>query len=185
LGVGWVIWRDHSDLPEELVFHVNYLGGDMPTFALNFSRPAGQIIAQYYNFVRLGFEGYREIQTACYETAQHFASEIRKMGPFEIIHDGNGGLPAVCWTLRDGIDHGFTLYDLSDRLRTRGWQVPAYSMPPNREDLVVQRILIRRGVSGDLTNLLLEDIQRSLKLLMSHPASRNFTASEAGGYNHN
>jgi glutamate decarboxylase len=185
LGVGWVIWRDHSDLPEELVFHVNYLGGDMPTFALNFSRPAGQIVAQYYNFLRLGFEGYRKIQTACYQTAQHFAAEIRKMGPFEIIHDGDGGLPAVCWRLRDGIDHGFTLYDLSDRLRTRGWQVPAYSMPPNREDVVIQRILVRRGVSRDLTDLLLEDIQRSLTLLKKHPVSRNLTATEAGGYNHN
>ena len=185
LGVGWVIWRDHADLPKELVFHVNYLGGDMPTFALNFSRPAGQIVSQYYNFLRLGFEGYRKVQNACYHIAQHFAAELRKMGPFEIIHDGNGGLPAVCWTLRDGGDHGFTLYDLSDRLRTRGWQVPAYSMPPAREDLVVQRILVRHGVTRDLTDLLLEDIHRSLALFKNHPISRNLTKTEAGGYNHN
>jgi glutamate decarboxylase len=185
LGVGWVIWRDHADLPEDLIFRVNYLGGDMPTFALNFSRPAGQIVCQYYNFLRLGFEGYRTIQSACYNTAQHFAAELRNMGPFEIIHDGHGGLPAVCWTLRERSDHGFTLYDLSDRLRTRGWQVPAYSMPPHREDLVVQRILIRHGVSRDLTDLLLEDIQRSLALFKKYPVSRNLTETEAGGYNHN
>jgi glutamate decarboxylase len=185
LGVGWVIWRDHADLPEDLIFRVNYLGGDMPTFALNFSRPAGQIVSQYYNFLRLGFEGYRTIQSACYYTAQHFAAELRNMGPFEIIHDGHGGLPAVCWTLRERADHSFTLYDLSDRLRTRGWQVPAYSMPPHREDLVVQRILIRAGVSRDLTDLLLEDIQRSLALFEKHPVSRNLTETEAGGYNHN
>jgi glutamate decarboxylase len=185
LGVGWVIWRDHTDLPEELVFRVNYLGGDMPTFALNFSRPAGQVVAQYYNFLRLGFAGYRKIQNSCYHTAQHLAAEIQRMGPFQIIHGGDGGLPAVCWTLREANDCGFTLYDLSDRLRSRGWQVPAYAMPPNREDLVVQRVLIRQGVSRDLVDLLLEDIQRSLELLQKHPASRHLTATEAGGYNHN
>ena len=185
LGVGWVVWRDHTDLPEDLIFRVNYLGGDMPTFALNFSRPAGQIVCQYYNFLRLGFEGYRRVQNACYHTAQHLAAEIGKMGPFRIIHDGNGGLPAVCWTLRDSARSHFSLYDLSDRLRARGWQVPAYSMPPNREDLVVQRILVRHGVSRDLGDILLEDIGRSLATLEKHPVSHPLTENEAGGYNHN
>jgi glutamate decarboxylase len=185
LGVGWVVWRDHADLPEDLIFRVNYLGGDMPTFALNFSRPAGQIVCQYYNFLRLGFEGYRRVQNACYHTAQHLAAEIGKMGPFRIIHDGNGGLPAVCWTLTDSARSHFSLYDLSDRLRARGWQVPAYSMPPNREDLVVQRILVRHGVSRDLGDILLEDIGRSLATLEKHPVSHPLTENEAGGYNHN
>ncbi len=185
LGVGWVVWRDHTDLPEDLIFRVNYLGGDMPTFALNFSRPAGQIVCQYYNFLRLGFEGYRRVQNACYHTAQHLAAEIGKLGPFRIIHDGNGGLPAVCWTLRDSAQSHFSLYDLSDRLRARGWQVPAYSMPPNREDLVVQRILVRHGVSRDLGDILLDDIGRSLATLEKHPVSHPLTENEAGGYNHN
>jgi glutamate decarboxylase len=185
LGVGWVVWRDLADLPDDLIFHVNYLGGDMPTFALNFSRPAGQIVCQYYNFLRLGFEGYRRIQDACYHIAHHLSAEIAKMGPFRVIHDGHGGIPAVCWTLRDGATHDFTLYDLSDRLRTRGWQVPAYSMPPSREDLVVQRILVRHGVSRDLADLLLEDIRRSLELFKKHPVAQPLTETEAGGYNHN
>ena len=185
LGVGWVIWRDTADLPDELIFHVNYLGGDMPTFALNFSRPAGQIVCQYYDFLRLGFEGYRKIQNTCYQTAQHIAAAIAKMGPFRLIHDGHGGIPAVCWTLRDGANPGFSLYDLSDRLRARGWQVPAYSMPPNREDLVVQRILVRHGVSRDLGDLLLDDMRRSLNLLEKHPVASSLTEHEAGGYNHN
>jgi glutamate decarboxylase len=185
LGVGWVVWRDHTDLPEDLIFRVNYLGGDMPTFALNFSRPAGQIVCQYYNFLRLGFEGYRRVQNACYHTAQHLAAEIGKMGPFRIIHNGNGGLPAVCWTLTDSARSHFSLYDLSDRLRARGWQVPAYSMPPNREDLVVQRILVRHGVSRDLGDILLEDIGRSLATLEKHPVAQPLTENEAGGYNHN
>jgi glutamate decarboxylase len=185
LGVGWVVWRDHADLPEDLVFSVNYLGGDMPTFALNFSRPAGQVVCQYYNFLRLGFEGYRKIQDACYQTAQYISDEIACMGPFRIIHDGRGGLPAVCWTLSDDARDRFSLYDLSDRLRTRGWQVPAYSMPPKREDLVVQRILVRHGVSRDLGELLLDDIRRSLALFERHPVAHPLTESEAGGYNHN
>jgi glutamate decarboxylase len=185
LGVGWVVWRDRIDLPEDLIFRVNYLGGDMPTFALNFSRPAGQIVCQYYNFLRLGFEGYRKIQDSCYRTAQHLAAEIGKMGPFEIVHGGHSGLPAICWKLREGNDCGFTLYDLSDRLRARGWQIPAYSMPPNRGDLVVQRILVRYGVSPDLGDLLLDDIRRSLALLEKHPISHSLTETEAGGYNHN
>ena len=107
------------------------------------------------------------------------------MGPFRVIHDGRGGLPAVCWTLTEGAGHGFTLYDVSDRLRARGWQVPAYSMPAKREDLVVQRILVRHGVSRDLGDLLLEDIRRSIAILEKHPVSHPLTENEAGGYNHN
>ena len=184
LGVGWVVWRDRADLAEELIFHVNYLGGDMPTFALNFSRPAGQIVCQYYNFLRLGFEGYRKIHNACYQTAQYLAAAIRKIGPFRVIHDGHGGLPAVCWTIRDETACDFTLFDLSDRLQGRGWQVPAYSMPANRKDLVVQRVLIRQGVSRDLIDLLLEDIRRSLAQIEKHPILRPLTETEARGFNH-
>lgn len=184
LGVGWVIWRDKEDLPDDLIFWVNYLGGNMPTFALNFSRPGGQIIAQYYNFLRLGKEGYRKIQQACYTTAAHLADEIGKMGPFRIIYDGRGGIPALCWTLKDGVSPGFTLYDLAYRLRSRGWQVPAYSMPVNREDLVIQRILVRHGVSRDLGDLLIGDIRRCMDYFKKNPVSHPLTEKEAGGYKH-
>ena len=102
LGVGWVIWRDAAELPEELIFNVNYLGGNMPTFALNFSRPGGQIVAQYYNFLRLGREGYRKIHQAGYDNAQYLAEAIGKLGPFELIYDGRGGIPALAWKLRGG-----------------------------------------------------------------------------------
>ena len=101
LGVGWVIWRDAADLPEDLIFRVDYLGGDMPTFALNFSRPAGEIVAQYYNFLRLGRDGYRDVQQACAATARFLASEVAAMGPFELVYDGVGGLPAIAYTLKD------------------------------------------------------------------------------------
>lgn len=187
LGVGWVIWRESKDLPEELIFNVNYLGGNMPTFALNFSRPGGQVIAQYYNFLRLGREGYTKVHGACYDTAMYLAKEIEKLGDFKIIFDGNPkhGIPALAWTLKnpDAIN-GYTLYDFADRLRSRGWQVPAYSMPANREDLVVQRILVRHGVSRDLGSLLIEDMKRALEYFKAHPVSNPLTEKEAGGFSH-
>lgn len=187
LGAGWVVWREASDLPEELIFNVNYLGGDMPTFALNFSRPGGQIIAQYYNFLRLGREGYTKIHNACYETAQYLATEISNIGPFEIIFDGDSqkGIPALAWKLKEEkAIGGYTLYDLADRLRSRGWQVPAYSMPTHREDLVVQRILVRHGVSRDLGSLLIDDIKRAVDYFEKHPVSNPLTSEEAGGFKH-
>ncbi len=187
LGVGWVIWREARDLPQDLVFDVNYLGGNMPTFALNFSRPGGQIACQYYNFLRLGRAGYRKIQTACYDTAQYLAGEIARMGPFEMLYGGDpqGGIPAVAWTLKDGFDsRGYTLYDLADRLRSRGWQVPAYSLPADCQDMVIQRILVRHGVSRDLGSLLIDDMKRCLDFFEKHPITRPMSAAEATGYHH-
>jgi len=187
LGVGWVVWREAKDLPEDLIFNVNYLGGNMPTFALNFSRPGGQIISQYYNFLRLGREGYANVHNACYATAQYLASEIAKMGPFEILFNGDSqkGIPALAWKLKDGAAiGGYTLYDLADRLRSRGWQVPAYSMPANREDLVVQRILVRHGVSMDLATLLLEDMRRAIAHFAKHPVSKPISKEEGSGFSH-
>ncbi len=187
LGAGWVVWREASDLPEELVFNVNYLGGNMPTFALNFSRPGGQIIAQYYNFLRLGRDGYAKIHNACYDTAQYLSAEIAKLGPFEIIFNGDSqqGIPALAWKLKENANiGGYTLYDFADRLRSRGWQVPAYSMPAHREDLVVQRILVRHGVSRDLGSLLIDDMKRALDYFEKHPVTKPLSAAEAGGFNH-
>ena len=108
LGVGWVVWRDRAELPEELIFNVNYLGGSMPTFALNFSRPAGQIVAQYYLLMRLGRDGYRRVHAISYLVARHIGREIEKLGPFELFFDGScrKGLPAVSWVIHDGVDSG-------------------------------------------------------------------------------
>ena len=184
LGVGWVVWRDKEDLPQDLVFWVNYLGSNIPTFALNFSRPGGQIVAQYYNFLRLGREGYRKIHQFCYDTAVFLGREIEKLGPFRVIYNGRGGIPALLWTIKEGHDPGFSLYDFSDRLRTRGWQVPAYSMPAQRQDLVVCRVLIRHGFSRDLAELLLEDIKRSLDYFERHPVTVPLDRGESGGFSH-
>jgi len=184
LGVGWVIWRDASDLPEDLIFNVNYLGGNMPTFALNFSRPGGQIVAQYYNFLRLGRDGYRKIHEAGYRTARYLAEEIARMGPFEIINGGRGGIPALAWKLREDAKLGFTLFDLADRLRVTGWQVPAYTLPANRQDLAVQRILVRHDFSRDLANLMLDDYRRALAHLDRHPHQIPLSEKEVGGFRH-
>lgn len=186
LGAGWIVWRDKEDLPPDLVFNVNYLGGNMPSFALNFSRPGGQMVAQYYNFLRLGREGYRKIHAACYESARYFAKELVKLGPFEIIYGGepDRGIPCVSWRIREGEKPPYSLYDLADRLRVRGWQVPAYSLPPNREDLPIQRILVRHGVSRDLISLLLEDFKRALAYFDKHPVAVPVTAEEGTAYHH-
>lgn len=186
LGVGWVIWREEADLPEDLVFWVNYLGGNMRDIALNFSRPGGQVVCQYYNFLRLGREGYRKIHGNCYETAQFLAHEIEKLGPFEIIYDGQPGegIPALCWKMKDGVDPGCSLYDLADRLRTRGWQVPAYTLPANCQQQAIQRILVRHGVSRDLGMLLLEHVKDALIYFKEHPQPRPLSSKEGSGFHH-
>jgi glutamate decarboxylase len=183
LGVGWVIWREMGDLAEELIFYVDYLGGNMPTFALNFSRPGGEIIAQYYNFLRLGHNGYRRIHQTCADTAQYLARELAALGPIEMLYDGRGGLPAICYKLKDPARCGFSMYDLSERVRMRGWQIASYPLPANRQETVVQRILVRHGVTGDMASLLVDDIKRAIDHLHANPLANSTaraTHSHAG-----
>jgi glutamate decarboxylase len=183
LGCGWVVWREANDLPKDLVFNVKVLGGSMRIFALNFSRPAGQVVAQYYNFVRLGREGYARIARECADVAIWFADQIEKLGGFQLIHNGRCGLPGVVWTYSDD-PWTFTLYDLANQLRMKGWQVPVYPLPPNRGDLVVQRVVTRLGVSRDLAGLLLGDIKWAIGELRRNPPSRSAKRSSAAGFNH-
>ncbi|MGA2520206.1 MAG: glutamate decarboxylase [Acidimicrobiales bacterium] len=186
LGVGWIVWRDAADLPEDLVFHVNYLGGDMPVFQINFSRPAGQIISQYYDFVRLGHDGYRRVHEESYATGRYIASTIAGLGPFELVSDSDPstGIPAVTWRVADGADPGYTLFDLADRLRVRGWQVPAYTLTGALSDVAVQRILVRQGVTRDLAGILMADFRDAMDHFRTHPVSVPMKADEAGGFNH-
>ena len=159
-GVGWVLWRDTDALPSELVFNVNYLGGDMPTFALNFSRPGAQVAAQYYTFVRLGRDGYRIVQQACRDVATRLADRIAGLGPFELLTRGDQ-LPVFAFTTKPEVT-GFDVFDVSRRLREFGWLVPAYTFPENRTDLAVLRIVCRNGFTHDLADLLVEDLARVL-----------------------
>ncbi len=167
-GVGWVVWRDADALPDDLVFWVNYLGDNMPTFALNFSRPGAQVVGQYYNFLRLGFDGYRRVQAYARDVATDLSGRIADLGPFELVTKGDE-LPVFAFTLKDGIDN-FTVFDVSNALRERGWLLPAYTFPKNREDLAALRVVVKRGFSGDMADLLIHDLERQLPRLQKQSA---------------
>ena len=155
-------------LPDDLVFWVNYLGDNMPTFALNFSRPGAQVVGQYYNFLRLGFDGYRRVQAYAREVATGLSGRIAELGPFELVTKGDE-LPVFAFTLKDGIDN-FTVFDVSNALRERGWLLPAYTFPKNREDLAALRVVVKRGFSEDLADLLIHDLERQLPRLQKQSA---------------
>jgi glutamate decarboxylase len=177
-GVGWIVWRDSEALPEGLIFWVNYLGDNMPTFALNFSRPGAQVVAQYYNFLRLGFDGYREVQGYARDVATRLSGEIEELGPFELLTRGDE-LPVFAFTVRAGVDN-FTVFDVSNALRERGWQVPAYTFPKNREDLAALRVVVRRGFTHDLGDMLLADLKRQLPRLEAQPEPVHDDSTSAG-----
>ncbi len=165
-GVGFVVWRSKDDLPEDLVFHVNYLGGDMPTFTLNFSRPGNQIVGQYYNFLRLGRDGYQRVMEALRDLAVYTAKAVERMGPFELVSDGTA-IPVFAFSLKDGTP--YTVFDLSERLRSRGWQVPAYTMPDDATDVAVMRVVVREGFSLDLADSLIEALKEAVDHLTADP----------------
>jgi glutamate decarboxylase len=153
-GIGFVVWRSHEHLPEDLVFRVNYLGGDMPTFTLNFSRPGNQVVGQYYNFLRLGRAGYSQVMQCLSQTARWLGDQLRDSGHFELISDGSA-IPVVSFRLAG--DPGYTEFDVSHALRAYGWQVPAYTMPDNATDVSVLRVVVREGFSADLARALRDD----------------------------
>jgi glutamate decarboxylase len=165
-GVGFVVWRSADDLPDGLVFHVNYLGGDMPTFTLNFSRPGNQIVGQYYNFLRLGMAGYTKIMRALRDLAVHASGRIAEMGPFDLVSDGTA-IPVFAFTLKDGAP--YTVFDVSERLRTAGWQVPAYTMPDDATDVAVMRVVVREGFSYDLADDLIDALKNATEFLSHNP----------------
>jgi glutamate decarboxylase len=179
-GVGWVLWRDAEHLPEELIFNVNYLGGQMPTFALNFSRPGAEVVAQYYTFFRLGRSGYRAVQQASRDVATYLSGEIASIGPFELLSKGEQ-LPVFAFTTNDSAE-GWDVFSVSFGLRERGWQVPAYTFPENRTDLAVLRVVCRNGFSRDLADVFLADLRDVVKHLVATGAGHaKFTRS---GFHH-
>jgi glutamate decarboxylase len=161
------------------VFDVNYLGGSMPTFALNFSRPGSEVVAQYFMFVSLGAAGYRAVQQGSSAVAQHIAREVAKIGPYRLITDGSE-LPVFAFTTAPEVTN-YTVFDVSDRLRQEGWLVPAYSFPENRQDLAVLRVVVRAGMSYDMADLFLDALRKQtgrLEALKSplpdrHPDDQN------------
>jgi glutamate decarboxylase len=164
-GVGWAIWREAAALPRDLVFEVNYLGGKMPTFALNFSRPGSEVLAQYFMFLSLGKDGFGHVQRGSSRVAQHIADEVAKIGPYRLLTDGSE-LPVVAFALAPEVTN-YTVFDVSARMREFGWLVPAYTFPANREDLSVLRVVVRAGLTSDMADLFLADMRKQTELLES------------------
>lgn len=174
-GIGWIVWRSTAFLPEDLIFKVSYLGGDMPTFALNFSRPGAQILLQYWAFLRYGYEGYKEVHQASMDVATYLSKEIGKMGPFTLWNE-TIDIPVFAWGLKVDDNRNWTLYDLSDRLRMQGWQLPAYPMPDGLSNITVQRMVVKNGLSMDLASRLLEDIHTEVAYLEKLNVKTNVTS---------
>jgi glutamate decarboxylase len=147
------------------VFDVNYLGGHMPTFALNFSRPGSEVIAQYYNFTALGFEGYQQVMQTAQDVALHLSQGIAAMGPYRLLTKGDE-LPVFAFTVNEDVKN-YTVFDVSDRMRQSGWLIPAYNFPENRQDLSVLRIVVRAGMTIEMADLLLEHLQHHTGFLQS------------------
>ncbi|MET8101481.1 glutamate decarboxylase [Streptomyces sp. NPDC005236] len=181
-GVGWALWRTAAELPEELVFRVNYLGGDMPTFALNFSRPGAQVVAQYYTFLRLGRDGYRAVQQTTRDVARALAERVDCLGDFRLITRGDE-LPVFAFTTAPEVT-AYDVFDVSRRMRESGWLLPAYTFPENREDLSVLRVVCRNGFSSDLADLFIEDLSRLLPELRRQPHPSTHDKAAATSFHH-
>jgi glutamate decarboxylase len=179
-GVGWVLWRDKPALPEELIFNVNYLGGNMPTFALNFSRPGSEVVAQYYTFFRLGRSGYRAVQQATRDVAMFLADRIEEMPELRLITRGDQ-LPVFAFTTTSQIS-GWDVFALARAMRERGWQIPAYTFPADRQDLSVLRVVCRNGFSHDLAEVLLTHLRAAVDQLNTD--AHTATASGPSGFRH-
>jgi glutamate decarboxylase len=168
-GMGTVVFREASDLPEELVFHINYLGGDMPNYSLNFSRPSSSVILQYFAFLRLGRDGYREVIASVLSNAQALASKLAHFDELQVINDA-ARYPIVIVRAKDPAKLDLTL--LSPLLRARGWIVPAYTLPPNAEHITVLRMVIKENFSRDMVDMLARDIKSALGMIEHGPPPR-------------
>lgn len=183
-GVGWVVWRDQRFLPKDLIFNVSYLGGELPTMAINFSHSAAQIIGQYYNFIRFGFEGYRDIHRRTNNVATYLARELKKTGFFEILNDGSH-LPIVCYKEDPAKQHEWTLYDLADRLLMKGWQVPAYPLPENLQQTIIQRLVVRADFGMNMAHDFVQDLHAALdELEHSHLVFHEKETPKTYGFTH-
>jgi glutamate decarboxylase len=175
-GVGWLVFRDRSVLPEDLVFSVNYLGGAQPTYTFNFSRGSAMIQAQLYNFARLGRSGYESIVSNMLDNARHLNEELAATEWFEILNPGLAE-PVVTFKLKG--EPGFDVYHLSARLREHGWIVPAYSLPPDAEDVHLLRVVVRIDLSRQLVDILIRDLKDACThLAEEQPGARRRSAPD-------
>ncbi len=182
-GIGWLIFREKSDLAPELVFEENYLGKTDSTFTLNFSTGSSMVLAQYYNFVRYGRPGYTYIMRAMQENARTLAAQLRELGQFELIGEDEEQLPLVAFRLAQ--DNGYDEFDIAWQLSAeRGWMVPAYTLPPNAEDVTIMRALVKQTMSREHVDTLVRDLAEACETLAkkggAHEAERQQMVSGPG-----
>ena len=181
-GLGWVVWKDKKYLPKDMSFSVNYLGASISQVGLNFSRPAAQILAQYYNFIHLGVEGYTEIHSNSMDIAKYCHKAIGKMPCFKNYSETLEN-PLFIWTMSPDYEKEakWTLFDLQDKLMQSGWMVPAYTMPKDIEDMFVMRIVVRQGMSRDMADMLIEDITNAVAELekLEYPTPTRIAAQKS------
>lgn len=162
-GLGWVVFRDRKVFNEELVFYVNYLGGEAPTATLNFSKGSSTVLMQYYNILRLGRAGYTSIMKHTLEHAVYLREELMKSGRFQIMNKTQR-IPVVALTLDKSIKK-YNEFDISAKVRERGWILSAYSMPPNAEEVTSLRIVVRPHINRQISENLVQDIDTACRYL--------------------
>jgi len=183
-GIGWLVFREKSDLPDDLVFYENYLGKRDATFTLNFSTGSAMVLAQYYNFARLGHDGYRYIMETMKYNARTLAQEIIAVGDFELVGDEQDEqLPLVAFKLSG--EHPYDEFDVAAQLAAdRGWMVPAYTLPPNAEHIKIMRVLVKETLGHTLTTTLGQDIANACAALDAkggmHPSERKRVKTNTG-----
>ena len=174
-GIGWLIFREESDLAHDLVFEENYLGKTDATFTLNFSTGSAMVLAQYYNLVRYGRAGYRYLMQNMQSNARVLAEKLQSMGPFELIGPDEEQLPLVAFKLAS--QHAYDEFDIAWQLSAeRGWMVPAYTLPPDAQDVTIMRALVKQTMSREHVDTLARDIEDACATLAekggAHPAER-------------
>jgi glutamate decarboxylase len=164
-GLGWLVFRERSDLPEDLVFYENYLGKRDATFTLNFSTGAAMVLAQYYNFIRYGHDGYRYVMETMQANARGLADAIVATGRFVLVGDDRAEqLPLVAFRLAHELD--YDEFDVASQLAAeRGWMVPAYTLPPNAEHVTIMRALVKQTLGHALASTLAADIAEACATL--------------------
>lgn len=167
-GLGWLIFSEKASCPDDLVTTVDYLGGSQSSLTLNFSKPASTILAQYYMFLRLGKGGYTAMMKNGLSNAAYLRDMLLSTGHFEIKDTQD--MPLVAFCLKDPVKSGFTLYDLQDALKARGWTVPAYQCPEGAKHLVIMRAVVKQNLSRNMIRLLIDDINRAIKFYEEHPS---------------
>ncbi|KAG7375936.1 hypothetical protein PHYPSEUDO_014824 [Phytophthora pseudosyringae] len=178
--MGWAIWRETEDLPDDLVFHVNYLGGDQSSFTLNFSKGAGNVVAQYYNLLRFGFDGYRRIMEASMDNAAFLRKALVETDLFDIVDKAH--MPLVAFSLKDS--SAYTCFDIQEKLKGRGWIVPAYTCSKGAESTTIMRVVVKQNFSCQMAKMLVQDIMLAVAALEQHartlhvsPAKTSITTS--------